>query len=177
MCVFCVFFPFILDIKFVGRTSRGHTGGRSHRIFHPPSLLSCYYTTVYPDKVSQNGRCNVSRHEVCFQLLQTFHFPNCGNGRAKVRGRVARSFPNFARASYPLRRHFRKCSKVWKNGRFCYLVLVKFSNHGRMESAGWYRTVQYSTVSRKKIRRYYVLLLVCTVPIAMSGHRLEEKQD
>ena len=26
MCV-CVFFPFILDIKFVGRTSRGHTGG------------------------------------------------------------------------------------------------------------------------------------------------------
>ena len=28
----CVFIPFILDIKFVGRTSRGHTGGRSHRI-------------------------------------------------------------------------------------------------------------------------------------------------
>ena len=27
-----------LDIKFVGRTSRGHTGGRSHRIFHPPSF-------------------------------------------------------------------------------------------------------------------------------------------
>ena len=37
MCV-GVFFPFILDIKFVGRTSRGHTGGRSHRIFHPPSF-------------------------------------------------------------------------------------------------------------------------------------------
>ena len=33
MCVcVCVFFPFILNIKFVGRTSRGHTGGRSHRI-------------------------------------------------------------------------------------------------------------------------------------------------
>ena len=32
----CVFFPFILDID--GRTSRGHTGGRSHRIFHPPSF-------------------------------------------------------------------------------------------------------------------------------------------
>ena len=30
MCV-SVFFSFILDIKFVGRTSRGHTGGRSHR--------------------------------------------------------------------------------------------------------------------------------------------------
>ena len=37
MCVF-VFFQFILDIKFVGRTSRGHTGGRSNRIFHPPSF-------------------------------------------------------------------------------------------------------------------------------------------
>ena len=33
-----VFFPFILDIKFVGLTSRGHTGGRSHRIFHPTSF-------------------------------------------------------------------------------------------------------------------------------------------
>ena len=37
MCV-CVFFQFILDIKFVRRTSRGHTGGRSHRISPPPSF-------------------------------------------------------------------------------------------------------------------------------------------
>ena len=37
-CSVCVFFPFILDIKFVGRTSRGHTGGKSHRIFHLPSF-------------------------------------------------------------------------------------------------------------------------------------------
>ena len=37
VCV-CVFFPFILDIKFVGRTSRGHTGERPHRISHPPSF-------------------------------------------------------------------------------------------------------------------------------------------
>ena len=37
-CVFCVFFPFILDIKFVGRTRRSHTGGRSPRISHPPSF-------------------------------------------------------------------------------------------------------------------------------------------
>ena len=39
--VLCVCFflpPFILDIKFVGRTSRGHTGGRSHKISHPPSF-------------------------------------------------------------------------------------------------------------------------------------------
>ena len=37
VCV-CVFFPFILDIKFVGRTSRGHTRGRSHTISYPPSF-------------------------------------------------------------------------------------------------------------------------------------------
>ena len=37
VCVY-VFFPFIMDIKFVARTSRGHTGGRSHRISHPPSF-------------------------------------------------------------------------------------------------------------------------------------------
>ena len=40
-CV-CVFFPFILDIKFVGRTSRGRTGGRSHRISHSPSFCGAY---------------------------------------------------------------------------------------------------------------------------------------
>ena len=37
VCV-CVFFLFILDIKFVGRTSRGYTGRRSHRIFHLSSF-------------------------------------------------------------------------------------------------------------------------------------------
>ena len=37
-CVCVCFFPFILDIKFVGRTRRGDTGGRSHRISHPPSF-------------------------------------------------------------------------------------------------------------------------------------------
>ena len=39
LCVLCVFFPSILHyFKFVGRTSRGRTGGRSHRISHPPSF-------------------------------------------------------------------------------------------------------------------------------------------
>ena len=39
MCVCVVFFSqIVLDIKFVGRTSRGHTGGKSHRISHPPSF-------------------------------------------------------------------------------------------------------------------------------------------
>ena len=38
MCVSCFFLPFILDIKFVGRTGRGHTGGRPHKVSHPPSF-------------------------------------------------------------------------------------------------------------------------------------------
>ena len=37
VCVY-FFFPSILDIKFVGRTSRGHTGRRSHSISHPSSF-------------------------------------------------------------------------------------------------------------------------------------------
>ena len=37
----CVFFPFILCIKFVGRTSRGHTGGKSHQDFSSTFLLRC----------------------------------------------------------------------------------------------------------------------------------------
>ena len=40
VCVFCVFFPFILDIKFIGRTSRGHTGGRSQN-FSSTFFLRC----------------------------------------------------------------------------------------------------------------------------------------
>ena len=43
VCV-CVFFPFILDVRLVGRTSRGHTGGRSHRISHPPSFCGARLT-------------------------------------------------------------------------------------------------------------------------------------
>ena len=43
VCV-CVFFPFILDVMFVGCTSRGHTGERSNRILHPPSFCgACLY--------------------------------------------------------------------------------------------------------------------------------------
>ena len=39
VCV-CVLFLFILDIKFVGRTSRGHTGGRSQD-FSSTLFLRC----------------------------------------------------------------------------------------------------------------------------------------
>ena len=45
--VLCVFVPFILDIKFVGRTSRGHTGGRSHRISHTPSFCGACKVTGF----------------------------------------------------------------------------------------------------------------------------------
>ena len=39
VCVCFFFIPFILDVRFCGRTSRGHTGGRSHRFLHFPSAL------------------------------------------------------------------------------------------------------------------------------------------
>ena len=38
VCV-CVFFPSILDIKFVGRTSRGHTEGHKGFLIHLPSAV------------------------------------------------------------------------------------------------------------------------------------------
>ena len=38
VCV-CVFFPFILDIKFVGRTSRGHTGFLIHLLSAVRALI------------------------------------------------------------------------------------------------------------------------------------------
>ena len=41
LCDVCVFFPFILDVRLVGRTSRGHTGVRSHRI-SPPFFCGAY---------------------------------------------------------------------------------------------------------------------------------------
>ena len=39
MCVVCVFFSFILDIKFVGRTSRGHTGFLIHLLSAVRALI------------------------------------------------------------------------------------------------------------------------------------------
>ena len=58
LCV-CVFFPFIRDIKFVGRTSRGHTGGRSHRISHPPSFCgACLNFSREKDSTSPFPRWN-----------------------------------------------------------------------------------------------------------------------
>ena len=45
VCVFCVFFPLILDVN--GRTSRGHTGGRSHRIGFLIHLLSAVHALIF----------------------------------------------------------------------------------------------------------------------------------
>ena len=39
--VVCVFFPFILDIKFVGRNSRGHTGRKVTHDFSSIFFLRC----------------------------------------------------------------------------------------------------------------------------------------
>ena len=37
-CVYMCFLPIYSGRQAYGRTSRGHTGGRSHRISHPPSF-------------------------------------------------------------------------------------------------------------------------------------------
>ena len=67
VCV-CVFFPFILGIKFVGRTSRGHTGGRSHRIGFLIHLLSAVRALIFLARRIQLFLSLVDR-EVDFWIL------------------------------------------------------------------------------------------------------------
>ena len=52
MCCVCVVMPFILDVRFVdvpaGVTQEeGHTGGRSHRISHPPSFCGAFIALIF----------------------------------------------------------------------------------------------------------------------------------
>ena len=74
--VVCVFFPFILDIKFVERTSRGHTGGRSHRISHPPSFCgACLNFSREKDSAipSSTVKSNFTVRNVYFPLLYPYN--------------------------------------------------------------------------------------------------------
>ena len=64
----CVFFPFILDIKFVGRTSRGHTGGTSHRISYPPFFCGACLKIFLARRTQQPFLALVDR-EVEFYVL------------------------------------------------------------------------------------------------------------
>ena len=64
VCV-CVFFPFILDIKFVGRTSRGHTGFLIH-------LLSAVRDLIFLARRIQPLLSLVDR-EVDFCVLTIFN--------------------------------------------------------------------------------------------------------
>ena len=85
VCVVCVFFPFILDIKFIGRTSRrGHTGGRSHRISHPPSFCgACLKFSREKDSaipILREFRNVVGKtrfHAKIFSLRDRTHVPTC----------------------------------------------------------------------------------------------------
>ena len=53
----CVFFPFILDIKFVGCASRGYTRGGSHRISRAPSFCgACLYFSREKDSAVPSPR-------------------------------------------------------------------------------------------------------------------------
>ena len=67
VCV-CVFFPFILDIKFVGRTSRGHTG-EGHTVFFI-HLLSAVRALIFLARRIQPFLSLVDR-EVEFCVLTT----------------------------------------------------------------------------------------------------------
>ena len=68
VCV-CVFFLFILDIKFVGHTSRGHTGGRSHRISHPPSFCGACLTFSREKDLAIPSFLSLVDREVEFRVL------------------------------------------------------------------------------------------------------------
>ena len=57
VCVY-VFFPSILDIKFVGRTSRGHTGGRSQTSKDLPSAVRALIFVARRTQTSKDSNRN-----------------------------------------------------------------------------------------------------------------------
>ena len=70
VCV-CVFFPLILDIKFVGRTSRGHTGVFIH-------LPSAVRALIFLARRMQPFLSLVDREvEFCVLTIIVFH-PSLG---------------------------------------------------------------------------------------------------
>ena len=72
-CVLRVFFPFILDVTFVGRTSRGHAGGRPHRILHPPSFCgACLNFSREKDSAIPFPRRPRSRDSIVLHSLGIF---------------------------------------------------------------------------------------------------------
>ena len=72
VCV-CVFFPSILDVKFVGCTSRGHTGRRSHRISHPPPFCdACLYFSRKKDS-AVHFPCRSRSRILCTSNLIVLH--------------------------------------------------------------------------------------------------------
>ena len=67
----CVFFPFILEVKFVGRTSRGHTGFLTH-------LPSAVLAFIFLARRIQPFLSLVDR-EVEFCVLTIQSFSTCGH--------------------------------------------------------------------------------------------------
>ena len=65
-----VSFLSILDVRLVGRTSRGHTGGRSHRISHPPSCGSQPFLSL----VDREVEFCVLNNRIVLHLLGIFIF-------------------------------------------------------------------------------------------------------
>ena len=69
----CLFFHIILDIKLVGRTSRGHTGGRSHRIFHPPSFCGECLNFSRENDCSHSFSSSTVKSNLCTNDLIVLH--------------------------------------------------------------------------------------------------------
>ena len=98
----CVVIPFILDVRLAcGRTSRGHTGGRSH-IISPPSFCGDYLT-FSRDKYSVHFPCRLRNrmlftHElIVLHLLGILYIIYIWGGGGKIL--VCVTAPGFERSS------------------------------------------------------------------------------
>ena len=73
-----VFFAFILDIKFVGRTNRGHTRGKSHKISHPPSFCgACLHFSREKDSAIPLLSLVDRKVEFCVLPVTVYSFSIC----------------------------------------------------------------------------------------------------
>ena len=79
MCVrVCVFFPFILDIKFGGRTSRGHTGFLIHL---PSAVLALIFVAT---RIQQFLSLVDREVELCVLTIKSFSTCWASNSRPNV---------------------------------------------------------------------------------------------
>ena len=94
----CVLFPFILDIKFLGSTTRGHTGGRPHRIFSSTFLLWCILVFFSREGFSRSFPSSTVKSR--FVLLFLLLFPHISP--------ISRTRGHRRRLPFPYHRYIQK---------------------------------------------------------------------